>query len=65
MKGDDDGDDNAGEGEEREGYASLEDAFNDDKIYVAIASGQCTNTTNAKDDSKDGNDEEGLMVGIP
>ena len=63
MKGDDGG--NTGEGEEREGAASLEDAFDDNEIYGAIASGQGTATTNTKDDAKDNNHEEGRMVGIP
>ena len=37
---DDDGNDNdAGEGEEREGVASLEDVSDDDEIYNVIASG--------------------------
>ena len=35
----DDGDDDAGEGEEREGASSLEEAFDNDKIYGAIAPG--------------------------
>ena len=37
LKGDDN-DDNAGEGDEKEGDASLDDASNDDEIYGAIAS---------------------------
>ena len=55
----------AGEGEEREGDAPLEDASDDDKIYGAIASGQSTTTTNTKYDTKDDDDKEGRMVGIP
>ena len=62
---DDDGNTNAGEGEKREGDASLENASNDDEIYGAIASGQGTNTTNSKEDAKDVDEEEGHMVGIP
>ena len=58
------GDNAVGEGEEMEGAASLEDTSNDDKIYGTISSGQGT-TTNAKEDAKDGDDEEGHMVGIP
>ena len=65
SKGDNDvEDDNAGEVEEREGSASLEDASNNDKIYGAIASGQGNNTTNDKA-AKYGDYEEGRMVGIP
>ena len=64
SKRDDDSDNNdAGEVEEREGNASLEDASNNKKIYGDIVS-IGTNTTNAKDDSKDDEDEEGSMVGI-
>ena len=65
SKRDDGGNDNAGEGEEREGVASLEDAFDDNEIYGAIASGQGTTNTNAKDNAKDDDDEEGCMMGIP
>ena len=67
SKRDDDGgnDDNAGEGEEREGVASLEDVSDDDEIYDVIAYGQGNTTTNAKDDAKDNNDEDGRMVGVP
>ena len=39
SKGDDEGDGNTGEGEEREGASSLEEAFDNDKIYGAIAPG--------------------------
>ena len=53
KRDDDGGNDDAGEGEEREGAASLEDAFDDDEIYGAIAYGQSTTTTKAKDDAKD------------
>ena len=53
-----------GEGEEREGDASLEDTSDNDTIYGAIASGQDTNTTNAKSTNHN-NDKEGCMVGIP
>ena len=45
---DNNGNTNAGEGEKREGDASLENASNDDEIYGAIASGQGTNNTNSK-----------------
>ena len=65
SKGDYGGDDNAGEGDEREGGAYLEDAFDDDEIYGSIASGQGTTTNNAKNNAKDNDAEEGLMVGIP
>ena len=65
MKGDDYGDnDNAGEGEGRMCYASLEEASNNDKIYSAITARQGTNTTNTK--AAKGDDyEEGRIVGIP
>ena len=53
---------NTGEGEEREGAKSLEDASNNDEIYNAIAS-RGTTTTNAKA-AKDGDDEEGRIMGI-
>ena len=56
------GDNDAGEGEEREGAASLEDAFDNNEIYGAIAY-RCTTTTNAKV-AKDEDIEEGRMVGI-
>ena len=56
--------DNVGEGEEREGAASLKDVSNEDKIYGTIASGQGTTTKNAKDDAKDNDAEEGRMVRI-
>ena len=52
---DDDGDNNVGEGEDRERAASLEDASDEDKIYGAIAS-RGTTTTNAKS-AKDDNDK--------
>ena len=52
---DNSGNNDAGEGEEREGFASLEDASNNNEIYGPIASGQVT-TTNATDASKDDND---------
>ena len=52
-----------GRGEEREGAAFLEDSSVNDEIYVAIASGQDTTTTNAKA-AKGNDDEEGQMVGI-
>ena len=64
SKGDCGGDNAAREGEEREGAASLEASSDDYEIYNVIASGQGT-TTNAKDDAKDDDDEEGRMVGIP
>ena len=64
MKGDDYGDnDNAGEGEGRMCYASLEDASNNDKIYSAITAGQGTTTTKAKS-AKDEDDKDGCMVEI-
>ena len=47
------------------GVASLEDASDNDEIYGAIASVQGTTNTNTKDNTKDDNDEEGRMVGIP
>ena len=65
SKGDDDcSDDDAGEGEDREGAECLEDASDVDKIYGAIASGQGNTITNTKAD-KDNDDEEGRMVVIP
>ena len=67
SKGEDDGNGNkndAGEGEQRKGVASLEDASKDDEIYGAITSGQGT-TTNSKDGARDNDDQEGRMVGIP
>ena len=65
SKGDNGGDgDDTGEGEEREGAASLEDGSNYDEIYSAIASGQGTTTTNTKDDTKDDDDEEWRMVWV-
>ena len=64
LKGSDDGNIDAGEGEDRERDASLEDASNDDEIYSAVAYGQGTNTNNPKA-AKDDDDEEGRMVGIP
>ena len=54
-----------GEVEEREGAVSLEEASDNDKIYGAIASRQGTNSTNAKDDTKENNDKEGRMGGVP
>ena len=63
LKGDNN-DDDAGEGYEKEGAASLEDTSNEDNIYGAITSGQDT-TTNNKKYAKDDDDEEGRMVGIP
>ena len=42
------GDDYVGEGEEREGGASLENTSDDDNIYGAIASGQGSTTSHAK-----------------
>ena len=56
---------NTGEGEEREGAASLEGESNNNKIYGVIASGQGTTTTTTKDNAKGDDDEEGCMVGIP
>ena len=64
SKGDDSGDGNAGEREERKGVASLEDAFDNDKIYGTIASVQGTTFNNTRDNAKDDDDEEGRMVGI-
>ena len=58
-------DDGTGEGEEMDRAASLEASSDDDKIYCAIASGQGTTTTKAKDNAKDDDDVEGLMVGTP
>ena len=55
-------DDDAGEGEEREWAASLEDASDEEKIYGAIAS-RGTTTNNAKA-AKDDDYKEGRMVGI-
>ena len=65
LKIDDNCGNDAGEGEEREGGASLEEASDDDKIYGAIAS-RGTTTTNSKATKapKDDNDKEGHMVGI-
>ena len=51
-----------GEGKEREGAASPEDASNNNKIYSHIAS-RGTTIANAKA-AKDDDDEEGRMVGI-
>ena len=51
-----------GEGKEREGAASLEDASNNNKIYIHIDS-RGTTIANAKA-AKDDNDEEGRMVRI-
>ena len=66
SKGDDDGGNNgAGEGEKREGDASLEDASDNDYIYGAIASGKGTTTTNSKDNAKDDDEKEGRIMGIP
>ena len=59
----DGGIDDAGEGEDREGAASLEAYSSNNEIYGAIASGQGT-TTKATDDAKDDDDEEGRMVVI-
>ena len=42
------GNNDAGEGEEREESASLEDASNNDEIYGAIASGQGTTNITSK-----------------
>ena len=62
---DGDGNDDTGEGEEREGATSLDDSSDDKNIYGAIASVQGTTTNNAKDGAKDDNDDEVRMVGIP
>ena len=67
SKGDDDGGENggnnyAGEGEEREGDSSMEDASNYGEMYSVITSGQGT-TTKSKDNTND-DDKEGRMVGI-
>ena len=51
-----------GEGEDREGGASLENVSDNDDIYATIAS-RVTNTNNSKADKHDYN-EEGRMVGI-
>ena len=59
------GDKDAGEGYEREGDISLEDASDNYKICGAIASRQGTANTNAKDKSTEDDDKEGRMVGIP
>ena len=65
-KGDDEGgNDDTGEGEEREGATSLDDSSDDKNVYGAIASVQGTTTNNAKDGAKDDSDDEGRMVGIP
>ena len=46
-----------------EGGASLEDASDNDVMYGVIDS-RGTTSTNAKDNAKYGDDEEGSMVGI-
>ena len=65
SKEDDGGDSNMGEGEERDGSASLYKSFDNENICGAITSGQVTTTTNSKDDAKEDNGGEGRMVGIP
>ena len=56
------GNDNSGDGEEREGDASLGDSYNNDNIYDAIAS-RGTTSNNFKAAKYDDN-EEGRMVRI-
>ena len=58
SKADTDGGNNdTGEGKEREGGASLEDASNDGDICGGNASGQATTTTNDKYDTRDDDDK--------
>ena len=62
KRDDNGGDDNAGEGEEREGATFLEDASDDNKIYGTIDSRGTTNNNNKS--AKDDDNGEGRMVGI-